>query len=30
VGVVHAEHNEVSLRSAGPAQPEQSKDPVPA
>jgi hypothetical protein len=30
VVAVQAEHNEVSLRSAGPAQPKQSRVPVPA
>ena len=30
VGVRQSAHNEVSLRSAGPAQLKQSKDPVPA
>jgi hypothetical protein len=30
VGVAHETHEEVSLRSAGPAQPKQSRDPVPA
>ena len=30
VGAAHAAHDKVSLRSAGPAQPSQSRDPVPA
>ena len=30
VGTVQAEHDEVSLRSAGPEQPSQSNTPVPA